>query len=244
MKKIFLLALIFPLLLSCSNDEAEMNDSIVKLATVENPSQLTNFYLNLEDSTRLWVLNNDIKYYRPKDEQRVIVDYTILTEKPRGSTYDNDVKVNDIYEVLTKGIFPITASTQDSIGNDPIAITGLWVSGDFLNVEFVYPGYSKMHYITLASDASKTHTDGKVHLEFRHNANDDYPSFNISGIVCFNLKSIRKSGATSVDLVIHTTEFDYTTADKTYNRTYKYGSSASAAPERNIRIPAKKARIN
>jgi hypothetical protein len=101
-----------------------------------------------------------------------------------------------------------------------------------------------MHYITLASDASKTYTDGKVHLEFRHNANDDYPSFNISGIVCFNLKSIRKSGATSVDLVIHTTEFDYATTEKTYTRTYKYGTSASAAPERAIRIPAKKARIN
>ncbi|MFZ4582769.1 MAG: NigD-like protein, partial [Paludibacter sp.] len=192
MKKILFLALVFPLLLAC-NKEEDVQDSIVKMATVENPSQLTNFYLNLEDSTRLWVLSNDIKYYRPKNEQRVIVDYTILTEKPRGSTYDYDVKVNDVYEVLTKGIFPITALTQDSIGNDPIAITGLWVSGDFLNVEFVYPGYSKIHNITLASDDSKTYTDGKVHLEFRHNANDDYPSFNISGIVCFNLKTIRKS---------------------------------------------------
>ncbi|MFZ4582388.1 MAG: hypothetical protein ACOYM7_07025, partial [Paludibacter sp.] len=60
----------------------------------------------------------------------------------------------------------------------------------------------------------------------------------------FNLKTIRKSGSTSVDLVIHTTEFDYVSADKTYNLTYKYGTSASTAPEQKIKIPAKKARIN
>lgn len=243
MKKIFILALVFPLLFSCNNNEEEVEDSNVEMATVENPSQLTNFYLNLDDSSRLYVLNNDIKYYRPKNEQRVIVDYTILSNKPRGSSYDHDVKINDVYEVLTKGIFPITSATEDSIGNDPIAINGMWISGNYLNVDFIYPGYSKMHFITLASDASKTYTDNKIHLEFRHNANNDYPSFNISGVVCFNLKSLRKSGSSSVDIVIHSNEFDNGASEKTRNFTYKYGEYVALAPEQHISIPATKAKV-
>lgn len=242
MKRYFLIALIIPLFIACSKDEETLNDSIVKIATVENPSQLTNYYLNLDDSTRLLAIDSELKYYRPKDEQRVIVDYTILSHKPNGSSYDHDVRVNDIYEILTKGIFSITPTTQDSIGNDPITIQDMWIAGDFMNFEFIYPGYSKTHFVNLVKDDLKTYTDGKMHLEFRHNANDDYPSLNISGIVCFNLKSIRKAGATSVDLVIHTKEFG-SSDERTYNYTYKYGAAASSAPEKRILIPAKRAKV-
>ena len=242
MKRYFLIALIIPFFIACSKDEEAIDDSIIKIATVENPAQSTSFYLNLEDSTRLLAVDSKLKYYRPKNEQRVIVDYTILSNRPSGSSYDHDVRVNDIYEILTKGIFSITSATQDSIGNDPIAIQDMWLSGDFMNFEFIYPGYSKTHYVNLVKDDSKTYTDGKTHLEFRHNANDDYPSLNISGIVCFNLKSIRKAGATSVELVIHTKEYN-STDEKTYNYTYKYGAAASLAPEKSILIPAKRAKI-
>lgn len=242
MKRYFLIALLVPFFIACNHDEETLNDSVVKIATVENPSQLTNFYLNLDDSTRMWVMSNDIKYYRPKNEQRVLVDYSVVSVKPRGSSYDYDIHVNDVYEILTKGVFNVTTATNDSIGNDPISIQDMWIAGDFMNFEFIYPGYSKTHFINLVKDDSNPSTDGKVHLEFRHNANDDYPSYNISGLVCFNLKSIRKAGATSVDLVIHTKEFG-ATEDRTYNFTYKYGTPSLAAPEKALTIPAKRAKV-
>jgi len=246
MKRIFLLAILIPVFIACNKDEEEAEPTVVKMGTIENPSQSTNFYLNQDDSTRVWVLNSDIKYYRPKDKQRVILEYVILTNKPTGSSYNHDVKVKDVYEILTKGIFNITTATQDSIGNDLIAIRDMWVTGDFLNVEFIYPGYSKTHFINLVSDTAKakTYTDNKVHLEFRHNDNNDYPTYNISGIVSFDISSLRATGVNSVDFVVHTKEFDYGNADKSYSFTYKYGTIPSALiPAKQPAMPVRKAII-
>lgn len=244
MKRIFLLAILIPVFIACNKEEENVEQTVVKMGTIENPSQQTNFYLNQDDSTRVWVLNSEIKYYRPKDNQRVIMEYVKLTNKPTGSSYKHDVKLKNVYEVLTKGIFSITSATQDSIGNDPVAIRDMWVTGDYLNVEFIYPGYSKTHFINLVSDTAKAddYTDNKVHLEFRHNANDDYPSFNISGVVSFNISSLRKTGVNSVDFVVHTKEFDYSNANKTYSFTYKYGTTPVATvPAKQLAIPARKA---
>jgi hypothetical protein len=243
MKRIFLLAILIPVFIACNKDEEEVEQTVVRMGTLENPSQSTSFYFNQNDSTRVWVLNSDIKYYRPKNDQRVIMEYVILTNKPTGSSYKHDVKLKDVYEVLTKGIFTITPATQDSIGNDPVVISDMWVTGDFLNVEFIYPGYSKTHFINLVNDTAKAegYSDEKVHLEFRHNANDDYPSINISGIASFNLSSLRVTGSNSVDFVVHTKEF-YGTTDKTYSFTYKYGTTPVAtAPAKQFAIPARKA---
>jgi len=244
MKRIFLLAILIPMFIACNKEEEDVEQTVVKMGTIENPSQQTNFYLNQDDSTRVWVLNSEIKYYRPKDNQRAVLEYVILTNKPTGSSYNHDVELKDIYEILTKGIFSISPATQDSIGNDPVAVRDMWVTGDFLNVEFIYPGYSKTHFINLVSDTAKAddYTDNKVHLEFRHNANDDYPSLNISGIVSFDISSLRVTGVNSVDFVVHTKEFDYSTADKTYSFTYKYGTMlAATAPAKRLTIPVRKA---
>jgi len=244
MKRIFLVAMILTLLVACNKKEEEVQ-TVTRFGTIENPNQLTNFYFNQDDSIRLWILNSDIKYYRPKDGQRAIIEYVILTNKARGSSYQHDVTVKDVYEVLTKNIFTISTATQDSIGNDPIAIRDMWIAGDYLNVDFIYPGYSKTHYINLVSDTlkNKSYTDDKIHLEFRHNANSDYPSYNISGIVSFNIKTIRKAGSNTVDLVVHTKEFDSVSADKTYNLAYKYNTAPSSAAPKQLNIPARKAVI-
>jgi len=243
MKRFFLLAILIPLFISCSNEEEDVEQTVVKMGTIENPSQLTTFYLNQDDSTRVWVLSSDLQYYRPKNNQRVIMEYVILSNKPTGSSYKYDVKLKAVYEVLTKSIFNITPATQDSIGNDPIVVENMWVAGDFLNVEFIYPGYSKTHFINLISDAAKTstYTDNKVHLEFRHNANNDYTSLNFSGIASFDISSLRVTGTNSVDFVVHTKEFGSAT-NTSYSFTYKYGTTAAAsAPAKQFAIPASKA---
>lgn len=246
MKRIFLLAILIPVFIACNKEQEDVEQTVVRMGTIENPTQSTNFYLNQDDSTRVWILSSEQKYYRPKNKQRVLMEYVILTNKPTGSEYQHDVNLKDVYEILTKGIFNITPATQDSIGNDPVVVSDMWITGDYLNVEFVYPGYSKTHYINLVYDTAKVddYTDDKVHLEFRHNANDDYPSLNISGIVSFDISSLRVAGENSVDFVVHTKEFDYSSTDRTYSFTYKYGTTpASTAPSKKIEIPARKALV-
>lgn len=224
MKKIFLLLLVIPFVWSCSDreDENAAKDYLVNFATVDNPKQETTFNFVLDDLTRLRTVSSAISYYRPKDGQRVILNYSILSNKPAGAEYKHDIRINDVYEVLTKGIFNITPASEDSIANDAIHIERIWIGSDYLNVEFAYPGYNKTHFINLVSDNAKSYTDGKVHLEFRHNANSDFPNYNKWGYVSFDLKSLKQEGKKSVDLVIHTNEFN--TGKQTYTLTYDYAT--------------------
>lgn len=241
MKRVLFFALLLPLFMACKNEDEDFEQSYIEMGTIENSSQLTTFVFNQDDNTRLKITNSDIKYYRPKHGQRVIMEYVVLPYLGFASSYQYEVKMLDVYEILTKGIFNITNATQDSIGNDALGIRDIWVSNDYLNIDFVYPGYSKMHFISLVKDASKTYTDGKVHLELRHNANDDYPSVYMNGLVSFNLSTLRVNGSNSVDFVLHTKEFNHEDGERTHNITYKYGISATLSPAKVIAIPERKA---
>jgi len=243
MKKIFLFLFVIPFVWACSDrdDENLAKDYLINFATVDNPNQETSFNFVLDDNTRLRTATSAIAYYRPKNGQRVILNYSILTYKPAGSEYKHDIRINDVYEVLTKGIFNISPATEDSIGNDYIHIERVWIGSDYLNVEFAYPGYNRTHFINLVSDNSKTYSDGKFHLEFRHNANSDFPNYNKWGYVSFDLKSLKQEGKNSVDLVIHTNEFN--SGNQTYTLKYDYGSNKAETVALKAKDVSEKANI-
>ena len=88
----------------------------------------------------------------------------------------------------------------------------------------------------MVSDSTKTYTDNKIHLEFRHNANGDYPSYSKWGMASFDLRSLKLNATgDSVNLVIHTNEYR-SPQDNTYNLTYKF-NTASQVSARKISIP-------
>jgi len=220
-QKAFLLFLLIPFFVACMDDNDSPNENYhVDIATVINPDSSSSFVFQLDNDKLMWAPATGSSSYIPKDGQRIVAYYTILTDNSLDSLYDYKVQLNDAYNVLTKGIFAIKPAQQDSIGNDSISIKNIWVGSDYLNVEFVYPGNDKIHYINLVSDASKVYTDGKTHLEFRHNANDDSPVSYREGIVSFNLKSLKPaSGAAAIKLVIHV-NIPNQTDEKTYE--FKY----------------------
>ena len=212
---------------ACSIDDGNSNDNYyVSIATVSNPDLSGFFTFTLDDSTKMAVSATNLPNYKPATGQRIVANYTILANNPAGSTSDYDVRINDAYNVLTKNIFNITPATQDSIGKVGVVVNSIWVGSDYLNVDFSYYGNGKTHYINLVSDNLKVYNDGKVHLEFRHNDNDDSKVTNYRGIVSFNLKSIRVNDADSVKMVIHS--WDYNNQETTYPLTYKYGSGRSS----------------
>jgi len=209
MKKIFALIICTIVAFTACDDDDDgysLGDFWIDIATVENPDNNTAFYFLLDDNTRMWTAASDLLNYRPKNGQRILADYTLLSDRPSGSPYDHDVKLNDVYEILTKNIFEITPATQDSIGNDPIEIEDIWVGSNYLNIEFEYKGLNKIHFINLVRDRSKTYNDGRVHLEFRHNAHSDTQTYDKWGIASFDLRSLQNTE--SVQLVIHSKEYD------------------------------------
>jgi hypothetical protein len=218
---IFVIA-VFAVACNHRDDNNDLYDYQIDIATVQNPYNLTNFFFKLDNNKLMWVDKTVFKDYAPKDGQRIIANYTLLSDKSVTHLYNYVVQLNDAYNVLTKGIFNITKATQDSIGNDSISIEDMWIGSDYINVQFSYPGYNKTHFINLVNDTSKVFTDGKIHLFFRHNSNSDEPAYIRTGIVSFNIKSLQ-TGATSsiLNLVIHV-NVPNQAADKTYDLTYDF----------------------
>ena len=220
-----LLILMIPalfLITSCNKDDGySLGKTWRGIATVENPDNESYFFFLLDNGTRMWTAATTNSYYRPADGQRIIADFNILSDGPGSGSYNHDVRLVSAYTILTKGIFNVTEETQDSIGYDKVKIEDIWVGSNYLNIRFGYNGSNKAHFINLVSDASKTYTDDKIHLEFRHNANNDAPLYGIRGIVSFDLRSLQKEEVDSLPLVIHANEFDES-EEKTYELTYKF----------------------
>lgn len=244
LKKTFFLFLLLPFFVACIDDNDSLPDNYhVDIATVINPGQSSTFMFQLDNQKLMWTAETFSSTYIPKDGQRIVAYYTLFPDKPSDALYDYKVQLNDAYTVLTKGIFAIKPAQQDSIGNDSIFVKNMWVGSDYLNVEFVYPGNDKIHFISLVSDASKVYTDGKTHLEFRHNANDDSPVAYRDGIVSFNLKSLKpvsnpaeNSIVVPIDLVIHV-NVPNQTEEKTFEFKYPEVKATTVAYLSKMAIP-------
>jgi len=229
--KYLLLFLLLPFMTACKDlfDDIFHDKTTVyqeDIATVKNPTLSSKFFFVLDNNRIMQITETDLPSFMPTDGQRIIANYVLLS-KSTADTTNIPVKLVDVYTVLTKGIFKIKPANQDSIGHDSITIRDMWIGNDYLNIEFAYKGYNKTHYINLVSDASKVYTDGKIHLEFRHNGNGDSPMYNYKGIVSFNLKSLQ-TGVTgnSLNLVIHV-KAPFKTVEQTYGLNYVFGPTAS-----------------
>ncbi len=223
MKKL-LLFLLFPLLALTACDDDDDSYSLgkfwINIATVENSGNGSAFYLKLDNGTRLWVGATNYYNYRPATGQRILANYTILSDKPESSGYDHDVKLNSAYDILTKEVKEVTEENEDEFGDDPLNVTDIWIGSDYLNVEFNYAGYNKTHFLSLVHDGTKTYEDGKTHLELRHNAYDDEKRYRYSGMASFLLEKLKSTSTSELELVIHVT--DYEGNEKTYPRTYRF----------------------
>ncbi len=208
----------------------------IGIATVENPDENPYFILELDDHTRLWTAATNFPYYKPKDGQRILADFSILSDAKEGSQYNHDIKLNDYYSILTKGIFNLTPETNDSIGTDPIHVESMWIGNGYLNVEFTYPGGQKTHFINLvtppiAPELFQHREFRKIHLEFRHNAHEDKANYRQWGMVSFNLESLESlrtgEGEESVPIVVHWKSFD-SPADRHKELIYNFNSKVEA----------------
>ncbi len=144
------------------------------------------------------------------DGDRVLVNYTILDEDNTSSSEERYyVKINDISDVLMKGIIDITEEIEDSIGNDPIIVEDAWITDSLLSFRLKYWGYNKTHFLNLVkTPGDLTADDQPIQLELRHNANEDAQSIPYTAYVSFSLNSLRISGLDSVQFEVTATDYD------------------------------------
>ncbi|WP_078063526.1 NigD1/NigD2 family lipoprotein [Bacteroides ihuae] len=189
---IFILGLaMLPFLQSCLDDDKDgYSLAISTVKVIEG----RNFYFAIDGGEKMLPGDTtNIHNYKLKDGQRAFVYFNLLEDKVSG--YDYNAKIEHVENILTKGVIPLTAATADSIGDDRINVTEIWIAGGYLNLEFQILGTSspqKLHMVNLVQNEmiDDSAEEGYINLEFRHNAYNDNPDGLGNGIVSFKIESL------------------------------------------------------
>lgn len=208
-------------LFSCEKDKDyySLGDVWISMGFIEQANEGL-FSIRLDNGDTLVPVSNAVPYFKTENNQRIMVNYTILDEVNQ-STKKFYVKVNNLYEILYKDIIELTEQNNDSIGNDPVHIIDIWKSGSILNVEFSFLGGGITHYINLAKPAGNPNGQSEpIELELRHNARKDPFQYQLRSIVSFDLNSIEIAGRDSIQFKVIST--DYGGNKHTFSSTYKY----------------------
>lgn len=141
--------------------------------------------------------------------ERVLVNYTVLDEDITSSTPRYFVKINQIDDILMKGIMDVTPENEDSIGNDPIIVEDFWMTDSLLNFKLKYWGYNTIHFLNLVKQPGEITAENQpIELELRHNANDDDESIPYTAFVSFSLNGLRIEDSDSIAFVFTSTDYD------------------------------------
>ncbi len=212
---------IFVVLTSCNDkDSPSLGNFKIEIATVDSIDRAT-YALVLDNGDRLWPAATDVTYL-PRNDQRVFVNYTILSENQGGYAYY--VKINDIWNILTKDVIDLDESNVAEIGNDPVELNDIWIGGDFLNVDYMFNyGGVRPHWFNLVNNTfNPLPSPDVVELEFRHNAYGSTSTNMMQAFVCFNLKPFRKPETDSVLFSIRVKDGN---SDRFFDLVYKYNQT-------------------
>ena len=218
--KLILFVLTLSLISSCSDDGYSLGEFRIQLATV-NPLGSNTYSLTLDNGKTLWPAASDVNYMPKNNQQRVVVNYTLLSDQQGG--YDHYVKVNSIADILTKNVVELTSQNEEEIGNDPIQVTQLWAGDHFLNFRvFINIGGQAQHSINLVCNKLDNIALGNdtLVLELRQNANGDTPKYPNGSYVAFDMKPFEMEGKRSRIVKVKFKDFDE--KEKEHVLTYQY----------------------
>jgi hypothetical protein len=216
MRKLISFALIFLAglaMIRCDKDETAYY-SALGILEISNDTAI----FESDNGTRMLVKNFNNLDNIEKDRERIIAYFTLVDE-PLPADFDLAIEIYDLEKVLFKPVLELTEEIADSIGNDRVDVGNLWLVKDILNLNFMYYGANKQHYINLIRYPGEIPED-TIHLEIRHNENDDPPSYYYSGFVSFDLIGLQHDVADSVVLCITAKEYDNGLYKKCFTYTY------------------------
>lgn len=204
-KLVVVVVVILTTLLACNKDDKYAQWS--GIGTIEKLIATSDEFVIVLDGGERLVPNKIIVNNEYENGDRIFVKYSI-TKTVDANNYEVDLY--DIDRILTKDIIQLTASINDSIGNDPVYMNeqNIWISNNYINFIFSYYGAYKIHHVNLVKLYENTHTeDGRLILEFRHNAHNDFSNVLMNGVVSFDLESLKETNMDSVQFVVRVKEY-------------------------------------
>lgn len=141
--------------------------------------------------------------------KRAIVLCDILN-KVENTENEYEIRLNDVASVLTKEALTKTEADagEDSAVTDPIFIQTMWISGGYLNINFIIeykPFSEKSHLINLVLDTEAT-SEGKYSAELRHNSFGEASIYNETqlqyglGYVSFPINGITNEESAEIEV--------------------------------------------
>ena len=171
---LFLTAIV---LQSCLDDWDDKYDTLFAVGTVK-VIEGKDYYFSLDEGSKLYPSDTTYVHdYAVIDGQRAFIYFRELEEKLPG--YEYNAQIKHIENILTKDIYSMPAEKADSIGDDNINATDLWITGEYLNIKYQFyhsNNEDKKHMLNLVINEASTGENDKpdyVNLEFRHNAYND-----------------------------------------------------------------------
>ncbi|WP_425591968.1 NigD-like protein [Bacteroides zoogleoformans] len=185
---------------SCMND-SDMNgpydsdgSSLFAIGTVR-VIEGKEYHFALDEGSKLYPGDTtSIHNYAIVDGQRAFVNFSKLNETIKGYHYNG--KIHRIENILTKDIYFMPAAKADSIGDDRINITDLWIAANYLNIKYQFyrsNDHADKHMLNLIVNEAATNEKNKsnyVNVEFRHNAYNAAQQVVTNGLVSFKLDKI------------------------------------------------------
>ncbi|MDD4777556.1 MAG: NigD-like protein [Fermentimonas sp.] len=235
-RKIFIfgIAIIGILLINigCDDNSKSLGNFGIDIATII-PEGNNSYSLQLDNGKKLWPAAKAVSF-TPAKHQRVLLNYTILSDQKDG--FDHYIKINDIWEILTKQVVELNAQNEISIGNDPVKTNSIWIGGDYLNASFMFNyGGKQPHAINLVRNSLTPGSEQEdvIELEFRHNSYESQSDRLYEGFVCFDLRPLRVMDSDSVKISVKVKEWtdktNSVTKETIYDVVYRYNQAALKA---------------
>lgn len=203
-------AVAFTACMDDDNDSYSLNDMWIGFGVLQDDD--SGAYTIVMDNKDVLVplVSDDNKWQSEfKRGDRVWLNYSVLNNDLDSSTPRYFVRVNQIQAVLMKGIMDITPAIEDSIGQDPILVQEFWMTDSLLTFKLKYWGLNEIHFLNLVKlPGQLTANNQPIHLELRHNANNDEESIPYTAFVSFSLNQLRIEGQDSVRFEFSSSDYD------------------------------------
>lgn len=208
------ICLIIPFLQSCLNDsESWPEGTNLAIATVriKETTEQHNFYFLLDNNKTINPVTLKHKDYKAIEGQRAFVYFGMIDNKSviSDENYDYNANIFYIENILTKDIISLSEVDKDSIGNDLLDITKVWIAQGYLNVECRYYSLNSDNKHLLNMVYHEVDDEGYICLEFKHNAFHDYGTYARNGLISFKLDNVMNEMTSAKGIKIYTNTYHY-----------------------------------
>ncbi|MCL2596090.1 MAG: NigD-like protein [Paludibacter sp.] len=197
---------------------------ISSIGTVVNTDESNLFTLMGDDGIQYIVKGTDYPDFKPETDTRLIVVFNLLNQNEEAHTVD--IHLTGATVLKTKTLLPLTLAVADTVGNDRIANSQMYIADRFLTMDInFYATGNILHSFNMVHDSILALNSDTIKLQFRHNAHQDGQSQLYELKMCFDISELKDYSANtdSIPLVITVLETDNgMTVEKKYNLMYKF----------------------